>query len=658
MKKSHYRADIDGLRALAIILVLFFHLKMAGFSGGFIGVDIFFVISGFLITSIIVRELNEDRFSLIKFWERRIRRILPVLFVVLLATTIASYFITLFPPDFTNFGQSLAAQGLLLVNIFFMRTGDYFAAPSDVVTLLHTWSLAVEEQFYVVFPLVLLLIFKLKKQLLVPLLTFFGILSLAYSLYLVNENPNNAFSVPFIPHVWGGANNANAGFYFPLARAWELIAGALLATSSLKIKNKVAAESVALIGIGTIFFGIFYIADTNPFPGLWGTLPVLGTAAIILANTNHSTFVSKILSFPVLVWTGLLSYSLYLWHWPIIVLTQQYLNGPITPSVRIWVLLATVLLSIASYFLIETPLRKKSLLPKTWHIFCFALFSTILIVSLGVTIVKHHGFPKRAPTVAQAVAIAAANTNPREYECFRNNYRQIFGEIKPCVIGTEIPGTAPTFVLWGDSHSNAAMPVFDKVAKENGVYGVFFAAGGCPPLVVTGHSIRENPQCVDDGHRALKYITDNQIRDVFLVSSWDETYPYFDDKGSTTILEALTETIEQIPPTTQVHILQRIPRQPDFQVRQLFYAATSTNAVPAVSVNKAEFLSSSSMSRQAIETLAREHHNVSVIDAVDIYCPQTTCPITHDGTIIYADSNHLNTTGVLLMSPLITPLLK
>jgi peptidoglycan/LPS O-acetylase OafA/YrhL len=164
MKKSHYRADIDGLRALAVIPVIFFHLKIAGFSGGFIGVDIFFVISGHLITSIIMRELQEERFSLLRFWERRIRRILPVLFFVLLVTTIASYFITLFPTDFVNYGQSLAAQGLFIVNIFFMRIGDYFAAPAETLPLLHTWSLAVEEQFYIVFPIALLLIYNIKES--------------------------------------------------------------------------------------------------------------------------------------------------------------------------------------------------------------------------------------------------------------------------------------------------------------------------------------------------------------------------------------------------------------------------------------------------------------------------------------------------------------
>lgn len=226
-----YRPDIDGLRAVAVIAVLLFHLKISGFAGGYIGVDVFFVISGFLITSILLRDLQRGKFSLIEFWKRRIRRIFPVLFFVMLATAMASYFFILFPTDYSTFSQSLVAQSLFLINIFFMRTGSYFAAPAETAPLLHTWSLAIEEQFYIVFPVLLFVLFTALKRYLLTTLTITTIASFMYSVWLVNIAPDQAFSLPFIPHVWGGATNLSAGFYFPLARFWELLAGALLAVT-------------------------------------------------------------------------------------------------------------------------------------------------------------------------------------------------------------------------------------------------------------------------------------------------------------------------------------------------------------------------------------------------------------------------------------------
>ena len=654
--KKYYRPDIDGLRALAIIPVIFFHLKIAGFSGGFIGVDIFFVISGYLITSIIVRELNENKFSLIRFWERRIRRILPVLFFIIIVTTIASYFITLFPTDFINYGQSLVAQSLFVINIFFMRIGDYFAAPAETITLLHTWSLAVEEQFYVLFPILLYLIYKISKKFLLPTLITIGILSLTYSIYLVNINPNEVFSIPFIPHIWGGATNASAGFYFPLARAWELLAGGLLVITTWKIKNKSVAEILSMLGVLSILSTVFFVTDKSEFPGLIALAPVLGTLAIIVANTKHKTLVSQILSHPVLVWIGLISYSLYLWHWPLIVLSQQYLNTSLTQYQSGLLFVTTFILSIFSYHLIEKPFRNKTIIKKSWQIFSFGLFSTATIVILGVTIISKDGFPNRAPEAARAIALAASDTNPREYECYRNNYRQIFGEVEACTLGEKLSNENISFVLWGDSHSNAIMPVFDKIATEEKIQGKFFTAAGCPPLV-TENSLKKDPQCTTKGQMTINYIKDNNIKLVFLVSSWESYYPHFDNEGNHTISEALTETIDKISTSTQIVIMQRIPNQPEFDVRELFYDSIKTKILPTVYVYKTDYFELTKDSREAIKKLAKERNNISVIDPTNIYCSDNICSVSQNKKIIYTNGNHLNTTGAMMSKELIKPFL-
>ncbi|MBP6924079.1 MAG: acyltransferase [Candidatus Pacebacteria bacterium] len=652
MQKPHYRPDIDGLRALAVIPVILFHLKIAGFGGGFIGVDIFFVISGYLITSIIMREIREERFSMVRFWERRILRILPALFFVLVVTTIASYFVILFPTDFISFGQSLAAQGLFIVNIFFMRTGDYFAAPAETIPLLHTWSLAVEEQFYIVFPILLVIIYKLSKKAVIPVVALIGLVSFVLSVYLINVSPSAPFTIPFLPHIWGSASYESAGFYFPLARAWELAAGALLALSAFTIRNKVVAEVSAVTGLVLIVSGIVFLTSESAFPGLAALLPVLGTVLIITAGTQRKTFIGEILSFPVLVWVGLISYSLYLWHWPLIVLTKQYLSSPLTGTHTGLILIATFLLAIFSYHFVETPFRKKTFLKKRWHIFTFAFFTVVATVSAGVYMTKNKGLPERAPEAAKAVALASADTNPREYECFRNNYRQILGEVPPCIIGDQSSNTVPTFVLWGDSHSNAIMPAFDNIAKERGARGVFFAIGGCPPLSV-GIPLKKDPQCSINDIKVLDYISKNNIKTVFLVSSWKENYPHITDGGNHTIYQALSETIDKIPNSTHVVIIERIPLQTEFNIRSTFYTAVRTGSVPDIAVKKSDHEKDTLQSKAAILRLTTERDNVSSVDPATIICDEAKCPISYNGTIIYFDGGHINNTGALLLKPLL-----
>ena len=197
------------------------------------------------------------------------------------------------------------------------------------------------------------------------------------------------------------------------------------------------------------------------------------------------------------------------------------------------------------------------------------------------------------------------------------------------------------------------MPVFDKLATNNEVSGIFFATGGCPPVVLE-NTIRKNPQCTKKGETTLRYISDNDIKTVFLVSSWSENYKHFDDDGSHTVLEALTETIDQIPLSTNIVIMQRIPKQPEYHVRTLFYDSIKTKSVPTLSISKTSYLDQAKNSRAAIQTLA-ERDNVTIIDATDTLCPEDVCEISQDNKIIYADGNHLNTTGAYLLTNLIEP---
>lgn len=237
MSKKFYRPEIDGLRALAIIPVVLFHAGVVGFSGGFVGVDIFFVISGYLITSVILRDIAQHTFSLRTFYARRIRRLLPALFVFLTVTTIFAYLFLKYPGDLESYGASLFAQSLFLSNFYFSGLGDYFGTPVEVLPLLHTWSLSLEEQFYFIFPFLLFFFYKYKRHILKPLLYTLIILSLLYCIYLTNFSPTSPFSPPLLPDLWRGASNLTSAFFLLPTRLWELLLGAVLALPTLRITH-------------------------------------------------------------------------------------------------------------------------------------------------------------------------------------------------------------------------------------------------------------------------------------------------------------------------------------------------------------------------------------------------------------------------------------
>ena len=305
-----YRKDIDGLRALAVLPVIFFHAGFELFSGGFVGVDIFFVISGYLITSIILKDIENNKFSINSFYLRRARRILPALFFVTILCIPASY-LALTPGDMKNFGQSLVAVSTFSSNILFYLESDYFGGASDLKPLIHTWSLAVEEQFYIFFPLLLLAFHKFKRKITLSLFIFLFLISFL--------SANLATLLPNRPML------ASAAFYLLPFRAWELLIGVFCAYAinfNFFNKNLFTRELAPLLGVLLIIISIISYDKTTPFPSFYALAPTLGTALIIL-STNKATFIYKILSLPLFVGIGLISYSFYLWHQPIFAFSRH-----------------------------------------------------------------------------------------------------------------------------------------------------------------------------------------------------------------------------------------------------------------------------------------------------------------------------------------------
>ena len=301
LKNFTYRADVDGLRALAVIPVVLFHAAL-GFPGGFVGVDIFFVISGYLITTIIAKEMVQGEFQMKNFWERRIRRILPAAAVMSLFVLIAGACILL-PFQFQDLGKSSIAQTLMVSNFYFWQQDGYFAAPSDFEPLLHTWSLAVEEQFYFIFPVLMVFLFKKGRHHLIRWTSILFALSFIWSIYGVTHYPS-------------------ATFYLLPARGWELLIGALIALVPMRIPKAYGLPQIlSWTGFALIFYAYTRYSLSTTFPGLSAAPPVLGTALLIIANRDSLTLPGKILALPPIVFIGKISYSLYLWHWPLLVLS-------------------------------------------------------------------------------------------------------------------------------------------------------------------------------------------------------------------------------------------------------------------------------------------------------------------------------------------------
>lgn len=359
-----YRKEIDGLRAIAVLPVILFHAGFKSFSGGFVGVDIFFVISGYLITTIILGELEHDKFSIVNFYERRARRILPALFFVMLVCLPFAW-LWLFPSDMQDFSKSLVAVSTFSSNVLFWRSSGYFDAASELKPLLHTWSLAIEEQYYVFFPLFMMLFWKLgKKWLLIALgFVFFGSAILSQ---------------------WGVYAKPVASFYLLPTRSWELLVGAFAAfymSSSIYKEHRRGINEIAgWLGICLIITSIAIYSNNTPFPGLYAVPPVLGTLLVIL-YANQYTTVGKFVGNKLFVGVGLISYSAYLWHQPLFAFARHRSLLEPSTAVLLSISVASLILAYFSWSFVEAPFRNKSIINRK-QIFAFGVAGSFVLLLL------------------------------------------------------------------------------------------------------------------------------------------------------------------------------------------------------------------------------------------------------------------------------------
>jgi len=476
-----YRPDIDGLRAIAVLPVLLFHFHIKLFSGGFVGVDIFFVISGYLITQIIYGDLKRDRFSLVTFYERRIRRIFPALFVVLAVTTLVA-FIVLLPPEVEDYGKSLMAATVSFSNIYFWSQSGYFDAPASLKPLLHTWSLGVEEQFYLLFPLLLAWTYRSHRRYIPHALIALAVSSFCAAAYVMRSNPSSAF---YLPHL----------------RAWELMIGAMIAVGMTPALVKTwQRELAAATGLALIAYAIFTYTAATPFPGFSALVPCIGAALVLAAGRDGTSFAGRVLSLKPFVWIGMISYSLYLWHWPVIVFQNtnaMFVNGLSARVTKLILLSLCIALAWLSWRFVEAPFRAGPRKPSRSFIFKAALVGTMAIMSLGAISVVLDGLPSRFKPEALEVAnyLQYKGTSPNPAKCFiqsRDRYEDF--DQAACL---KISPDKPNYLLLGDSHANH---LWLGLTSELDVNIMQASASLCTPTI--DQRIDAAPGC----SRLMKYV--------------------------------------------------------------------------------------------------------------------------------------------------------
>lgn len=627
-----YRADIDGLRAIAVISVLFYHANL-GAPGGFVGVDVFFVISGFLITGLIRKEADSGTFSISRFWERRIRRILPALIVVLLTVLLAGWF-TLATDDFRELGQSALAQALLIPNLYFYLDSDYFATAAQMRPLLHTWSLAVEEQFYILFPLMLAVLVSRAKSAVVPVLAGITTISFAASIYASVYHP--LFN-----------------FYLLPTRAWELLLGSLLAVMQVRVPKRIA-EFVSAAGLVSILMSVTLYDHDTRFPGVAALLPCLGAAALIASSTASRTRVAALLSLRPIVFIGLISYSLYLWHWPLFVFARFWSFGTIQPSVRVSLLLLSVALATVTWKFVETPFRKAAVLRSRPQVFAFAGVCTLSILLIGSMLHLGQGIPSRIPASARAYLGENISENYETLSVTVDQARQ--GEFYP--LGTQITRKPVTVLLWGDSHAMTILPTIDSLLNSRQLIG--YAAVYRATVPVLGYQSTDpvslGQESIPWNQAVIDFVRKNDVQNVVMVARWDR---YMNsDEDVRDLAAGLRETATALSDAgTHLWILRQVPLHTSNAASAVVLAAWYGRDPDQLGTPVSENRELAERQDQLFASLVEFPH-VTILDPAPLFLNDLGLyGVSRNGRALYVDANHLTRAGAEVLLPLLTPAL-
>jgi peptidoglycan/LPS O-acetylase OafA/YrhL len=655
-----YRPDIDGMRALAVSSVVFSHADVRALAGGFLGVDVFFVISGFLITNLIASDIESKTYSIAAFYERRVRRIIPAAAVVLVASTACAWFMLL-PYPFAEFCKSLIAAELFSSNWYFLNDVSYFAAPAATKPLLHTWTLSIEEQFYLVFPLVMVVLVTPTRR-----FAGLGVLCLA--------------SILYARWLGSAAGGFDAAFYNSFSRAFELLIGCLTAIAYRSYSpHRWLSLALRTGGLGLVGFAVLIQGATDYKHML---VPCVGAAAFLFARPDDRDPVFKIVASPPFRAVGVLSYSIYLWHWPVLVFSRIYF-GELDGATTAAVIAATVLLSALTLYAVENPIRHgRFLAGQRLKVFAIAGASTAAIASFAILAIARDGLPGRLPPKVIAMTAAATPSDARLTQCFRPpggpaESVAMAEDDTICRIGDRSRKTID-FILWGDSHAFAMSQAVSELAADAGLQGVVAMIAGCPSLSGTVSSDLGRAQKCPAFYRAVsKLIERHNIRQILMVDRWSLYVEGEPSAASEGYLKFADDWDRRTDPKHVFSVsLERTAAE--FADRQVIFMKEpplqSLYVTEAVAVNAlmgfpASRLDTRWTTRQAhleryaflnreFDTVMMKFGNVVVLDPLPYLCDNNFCAAAKDDLPLYMDKNHLNVLGARLLKPMFAAVLR
>jgi len=615
-----YRPDIDGLRAIAVLSVIFFHAFPTIITGGFIGVDIFFVISGYLITSIIVKELNNDSFSIINFYERRVRRILPALYLLLLLC-LPFVYILLSPGDIKEFSGSIISVATFTSNILFYKIISYFNADAELKPLLHTWSLAVEEQFYLLFPILLIFIWKLKRFWILAILTAIAGMSLGFA-------------------EWGANHNARAAFFLPHTRMWELLSGAFVAfyfEKELFHKHKFIREILTFVGLSLIFTSVLIFNEKVPYPSFFTLIPILGTVLILLFGQSN-TISANFLRSKLLVSIGLISYSLYLYHQPIFAFYRYTVTDGTNIFAMLLLISLTFILAFLSWTYIEQPFRNKHVF-KRKTVFNLAALFTILFLAIGLLGYKTSGFKKLKMNEKQLQLFDKANYNPPHNPCLSADLKD-----KRCANYLD----NVTWVVFGDSHAGGLAQALGDALAIKSVNLLSFSSGGCKP------SYGVVNRCADWTNNSVNYIVNNKKIKYVVITYRINRWLFGEHRGKYPELpNDVTEDDRQATWNSYVKLAKYfvssgkkviiVLQAPELPKRIVYLIGDNKKSLQDINgVTKKWWDARSLFVKSRLYQLPKE---VTIIDPSKQFCDANYCKAVINGVPLYHDYDHMSYLG-------------
>jgi peptidoglycan/LPS O-acetylase OafA/YrhL len=662
-----YRREVDGLRAIAVLSVIFSHAGFNFFSGGFVGVDIFFVISGYLITVLVITDLENKRFDIGDFYERRARRILPALFVMLLACVPFAW-ILLLPGDFQQFFESFLSVIFFGSNFFFWLQGsNYFALSAETQPLLHTWSLAIEEQFYLLFPVFLLLAWRFGRARVFGIIVLIALVSLSLS-------------------EWASTAGPVANFYVLPTRAWELLAGSVGAFL-LKKQGKQSSNVLSLLGLAAIVAAILFYDKSTPFPSLYAVVPV-GGALLVLVYAGKGTLANRFLSTAPLVSVGLISYSAYLWHQPLFAFARLGLSPVLDAGLAMLLIVATLILSIVSYFFIEKPFRQKAKIGRR-ALAATVVVSTLLLGTVGYIGASGDGFRDRwEPTLSNLQWASFGDRVNQQGQVCLPYVDEKYTKLTFCEYGDI--GSSRTLVVYGDSHLDAISYQLDRVSAEIGlrVVGVTIGAGCGVIFDITNVETpnkRGHYKTCNEGFDQLLEFIDSRDLEVLVVSRW--TFQMFPAPGHVEALafdngvggievqnyrenvainsngmsavdwrtksEATIKLLGGLADSAEaLYINYPIPEIGwDIFRENMLFARLNGQPLTSLKFPREAYYARNSSVISILEEVGSGHPNVYLIRADQAFCEDLVpgyCVAQIPGSIFYLDDDHLSDSGATL----------